>query len=1374
MLSATGLCNLGLDYYIREDKDRAPGDYEKARLWFERAFEKASSDAAFYLGLMYRDGHGVAPDFIKAVEYFEDSQVIAEEWEEKASPLERLSADELYKIGESFYLGQNGVPQDYLRARIWFERAQSGGFAQTFEQGYVEAGFYLGLIYRDGKGVAPDFLKAIQHFEDCHALEVGLGQADPLERLSADELRVIGRNFYWGENGAPKNYLRARTWFERARNKGDATACYYLGMIHRYGDCGPISYSKARAFYEESAKKGEPNAKRCLDELNQLDAYELVKIAEPYYKPGPDCDYDEACGLYEWILEKGLDCFNRVPKLLSLAVAIFNPLSSRRQLYTEICLRTGLMYISSKHPKPDFDKGIRYLHRAAKLGYIPAQKALNSLKPDNTTSALTAYVIGNAFNPNSSDHTFREITLKPNASLARLWYEEAARKGEYLACNELGEMYEKGEGVAADPVKAAQYYQKAINLGHPGTWRLDCLFISHPETRDKAAIDPTLTLGKSSWAEDDVLEKFRLAAANDHEKIKDLILKHPELLDAGCPVDDSQLIYNVGVALGKTTSYGGAATAGAMVFPPSIMVSAPLATLLSYLSWEQGIIDSRSRKGWTMLEFAAEAQAIDVVEELIGKGAKITPLFLRLVNKAKNNISYFDRLNALFRNSQSFAQRCLNAIKRQDASTEDRTFNERKLLVAEEAVKKAGGKAELLQFELYEKDQEITEHLRFQVLFRQEFKILFLAARRMAGTMIQENGMERGLFDKALGIPSEMAKSTGKEKIKYFLGSQKLRDPAELDLSKIDNIDDLLMVMKEQLALIDKIRQLPNEDLKKRATALHAKFESGYNATKQYALQKDKPVVPGVKVPPKAAPVDAKKPGTSTPSQPKQQTQSQAKPLPKSEEVEKRKTIPTRFTEGNGDCAFHAIFGKWDGEIVRCENVKEKREQLARGIERNDQSIREYILLGIQELVMDNVVDIHGKTVIHDKPAMIALQKALQEFDRKNVRDYDNAWKAFEEKLKENIELMSQIDDFIKQLPPEVQETYDGKSLKVRFDKTLNDDKEHKLKDAIDKNPQLMPLYNEVKKYDDKADFWGNYQVTDDVLKEFASYIETMGIWLGQHNIYMIAFFFDISVDLYEKDSNTDKGGLAGSINPGQKDKVAICFDGIGHYEQVVETEVKAAATPETPASQTDTKEQPASSSTSTFFKPVIIRKEYAFGLVEARAIYDDTDTSDDVLFSIIINLMINPVKRACVQQFYNPKSLRMQISNELQNNPAKYKTSFELNVEDDVSYEDWCQRVREEGTPLTTLEIEAFCERHKIPCFLARGKGQGGIYMGSQYKTPDNPPMLIGINDNGTYRALEMPKGKDMAWLETKLQSDSVGIVDYETETESAQFNAV
>jgi TPR repeat protein len=125
---------------------------------------QGNTEAQTTLGHLYNNGRGVPQDYTKA-----------RQWYEKAAALGDMKAQ--YHLG-SLYENGRGVPQDYPKAHLWQEKAAV--------QGYVLAQYNLGMMYEDGRGV-------------------------------------------------PQNYTKARQWYERAAAQGDAGAQFQLGVLYLGG-----------------------------------------------------------------------------------------------------------------------------------------------------------------------------------------------------------------------------------------------------------------------------------------------------------------------------------------------------------------------------------------------------------------------------------------------------------------------------------------------------------------------------------------------------------------------------------------------------------------------------------------------------------------------------------------------------------------------------------------------------------------------------------------------------------------------------------------------------------------------------------------------------------------------------------------------------------------------------------------------------------------------------------------------------------------------------------------------------------------------------------------------------------------------------------
>jgi hypothetical protein len=147
--------------------------------------------------------------------------------------------------GTQFHNGQ-GVPQDYVQARHWYEKSAARGnaFAQV----------NLGVLYQNGLGVQQDFVQARQLYEKSAAQGNSIAQAN---------LGVL----YHDGLGVPRDYVQARQWYEHSAAQGNALAEACLGILYHNGLGVPQNLVLARQWYERSAGRGNSTAQANLGVL---------------------------------------------------------------------------------------------------------------------------------------------------------------------------------------------------------------------------------------------------------------------------------------------------------------------------------------------------------------------------------------------------------------------------------------------------------------------------------------------------------------------------------------------------------------------------------------------------------------------------------------------------------------------------------------------------------------------------------------------------------------------------------------------------------------------------------------------------------------------------------------------------------------------------------------------------------------------------------------------------------------------------------------------------------------------------------------------------------------------------------------------------
>ena len=126
------------------------------------------------------------------------------------------------------YANGLGLPEDYTKAKQWYEKAAT--------QGNATAQVALGLLYSQGQGVPKDYTKALHWFEKAAA------------QNDAQAQFALGLYFATG-TGVPQDYGKARQWFEQAASQGNPQAQFYLGELYYDGHGVPKDIVRAYMWF---------------------------------------------------------------------------------------------------------------------------------------------------------------------------------------------------------------------------------------------------------------------------------------------------------------------------------------------------------------------------------------------------------------------------------------------------------------------------------------------------------------------------------------------------------------------------------------------------------------------------------------------------------------------------------------------------------------------------------------------------------------------------------------------------------------------------------------------------------------------------------------------------------------------------------------------------------------------------------------------------------------------------------------------------------------------------------------------------------------------------------------------------------------------
>ena len=244
------------DIYLSGDAGGVNQDAEEAIIWYEMAAKQGVMEAKYKLGIMYKDGIGIAKHLLLAHVQFVTAAL-------------QGHAEAQFTLGKMHANGE-GTPKNDIQAFRWYSMAA--------KQGYAEAQVCLASIYILGKSVHKDNKQAL------HWFTLAAEQGHPKGQLGVGEMN------HYGKGGVPKSTGRAILWYTLSAKQGDTEAQFRLGNMHLTGDGSPKDAKLAFHWYTLAAKKGHATAQYNLGVLYA-------------YGTGVTKDHKEA---YAWLGSAGI------------------------------------------------------------------------------------------------------------------------------------------------------------------------------------------------------------------------------------------------------------------------------------------------------------------------------------------------------------------------------------------------------------------------------------------------------------------------------------------------------------------------------------------------------------------------------------------------------------------------------------------------------------------------------------------------------------------------------------------------------------------------------------------------------------------------------------------------------------------------------------------------------------------------------------------------------------------------------------------------------------------------------------------------------------------------------------------------------------
>ena len=301
---------LGCRYYRGDDR---PQNYAKAKLCFEEALQlnPNQGSANYNLGLLYRYGRGVQPDFNKAKAYLQEAIYAWKEPNRKHEKARREllqiemrerhwhTALEWSNLGIKYHDGIDGRVQDYVNARLCYEKALK------IDENEATANCNLGLLYRHGQGVQADLNRAKAYFQAAiQAWETPDRKHEKARREflktemlenhwgTAEEWNSLGVKYRHGTDGRVQDYVNAHLCYEQAvqidPNLGSTN--YNLGLCYQNGRGVQTDLTKAKSHFEVAIQAWKENIKdrddgnARLAEIDKTRKNAIIKIFKAAYE----------------------------------------------------------------------------------------------------------------------------------------------------------------------------------------------------------------------------------------------------------------------------------------------------------------------------------------------------------------------------------------------------------------------------------------------------------------------------------------------------------------------------------------------------------------------------------------------------------------------------------------------------------------------------------------------------------------------------------------------------------------------------------------------------------------------------------------------------------------------------------------------------------------------------------------------------------------------------------------------------------------------------------------------------------------------------------------------------------------------------------
>lgn len=473
----------------------------KAAMWYLRAAEQGNHLAQRNLAYLYEQGKGVEQSYEQAAKWYQKS---AEQNFDQAQ----------YALADLYANGQGVEQSDSMAFALYQEVAENPDSiyknratekAQAIEEKFIQQQAETG----DTDAQVALSLKLIKQHQYTEALgwlekakkndeEIAQGVYEQLqehmtlrkkaEQGDQESIRELAFEYHIGmpNTRVPRDLIEAQKWWEKLATKGDKEAANLAREISQY------------LALKTDAELGDKNAQLTLAKLYDGSGEDSHLIADDdmagfiaisWYRKAAENGHPEAQTALGWLYLDG----NGVEMSIDTAIMWFKKAAT--QSYPDAYLGLGKAFFHQidemdnvgladiehayQQAKQWYEKAQKHAPDEATLGLAPVEKVLDLLAKAKQNDAEAQFKLASAFDRGKVSAANQSFFISQKTDIAIGLYHKAAEQEQAIAQNNLGVIYEEGDGVEPDMHKAITWYKRSANNGYAlGQYNLALLYLA--------------------------------------------------------------------------------------------------------------------------------------------------------------------------------------------------------------------------------------------------------------------------------------------------------------------------------------------------------------------------------------------------------------------------------------------------------------------------------------------------------------------------------------------------------------------------------------------------------------------------------------------------------------------------------------------------------------------------------------------------------------------------------------------------------------------------------------------------------------------------------------------------------------------------------